>query len=247
MTIQKNKKIFIVYINNNFFYEKLFIDFLKKKPKISKIISIPSSQKINLSKIIYYLRFYKLKGFLYLVLLNILYKIKSKIKKICKEQKIDYLEIKSFKILKKTILITENIDLIISTVDIKIDEQLLKKPKDGWVNVHCGDLRKYRGVNSPFWTMLNDEKELTMSIHLMREKFDDGPLIIEKKIKNEKLPFFLTIKKLFSLASDDLYNMCENYSLVTSAQLIDNNNSKYFSEPKIKDSEIFLKKGLKYI
>jgi hypothetical protein len=94
--------------------------------------------------------------------------------------------------------------------------------------------------------MLNDEKELTMSIHLMRKKFDDGPLIIEKKIKNKRLPFFLTIKKLFSLASDNLYNLCEDYNLVSNAKLIDNNNSKYFSEPTIKDSKIFLKKGLKY-
>lgn len=247
MTIQKNKEIFIVYINNNFFYEKLLIDFIKKKPKISKIISIPSKQKLNVSKLIYYLRFYKIKGFLYLVLSNILYKIKNELKKNCKKQKIDYLEIKSFEIFKKTILKTENIDLIISTVDTKIDEELLAKPKDGWANIHCGDLRKYRGINSPFWTMLNDEKELTMSIHLMRKKFDDGPLIIEKKIKNEKLPFFLTIKKLFSLASDNLYNICENYNLVSNAKLIDNNNSKYFSEPTIKDSKIFLKKGFKYI
>ena len=46
-TINKyNKKILIVYLNNNFFYEKLFLDFLKNTSNISKVISIPSKQKM---------------------------------------------------------------------------------------------------------------------------------------------------------------------------------------------------------
>tara|TARA_B110000027_G_C16121629_1_gene303384 strand:+ start:5242 stop:5985 length:744 start_codon:yes stop_codon:yes gene_type:complete len=247
MTKKFNKKIYIVYINNNFFYEKLHLDFIRRTQNISKVISIPSKQKLNLKKLLYYYCFYNFKGFLFLIINNLISKFKKDVQNECKKKEIDYSEFKSFEKFQNEILKEKDIDLIISTIDIKIERNLLEIPKDGWLNVHCGDLRKYRGINSPFWTMLNEENFLTMTLHKMGIQYDDGPIIIEKKIVNNKLPFFETIKILFSLASKELSNLLDNYDQMYNIQIIDTKNSKYFTEPKVEESKKFLKKGLKFI
>lgn len=247
MMQDNNKKIYVVYINNNFFYEKLFLDFIKKSPNITKVISVPSKTKLNFEKLIYYLKFYKLKAFIYLSFKNLISGYKKEVKKECIKNKIIYKEYNNFNEFRDEVLSSDNLDLIISTIDTKVDEAMLSKPKNGWLNVHCGDLRKYRGINSPFWTMLFDEKELTMTIHLMSFEYDKGPIILEKKIINKNLTFFKTIKTLFSIASEELANLMLDYNKILNPKTIDYKRSKYFSEPKIEDSKKFLKKGLKYI
>lgn len=241
------KKIYIVYLNNNFLYEKLHFDLLKKTKNISKIISVPSKKKINFKRIIYYYRFYSLKGFLFLIINTLISKFKKEVQNECIQNGIDYLEFKSFEDFKNKILKEDDIDLIISTIDHKIEEKLLKSPKDGWINIHCGDMRKYRGVNTPFWTMLNEENFLTMTLHKMAVGYDTGPIIIEKKIVNNKLPFFKTIKILFSAASIELSNLVNNYDNIYNTQIVDKKNSKYYNEPEIKESKKFFRKGLKFI
>ena len=247
MTKKSDKKIYIVYINNNFFYEKLHLDFLKKTQNISKVFSVPSKQKLNLKKLLYYYRFYNLKGFLFLIMNNLVSKFKKEVQKECGKKGIDYIEYKRFEKFQEELLNEKDIDLIISTIDTKINQNLLEVPKDGWLNVHCGDLRKYRGINSPFWTMLNEENFLTMTLHKMGVEYDDGPIVIEKKLINNKLPFFETIQILFSVASKELSNLINDYELLHNIQTIDTKNSKYFTEPKVEESKKFLEKGFKFI
>lgn len=247
MTQENNKKIYAVYIKNNFFYEKLFLDFIKKSPNITKVISIPSKNKLDIRKLIYYLKFYRLKAFIYLSFRNLISNYKQEVKNECKKNKIIYEDYKNFNEFRDEVLSSDKIDLIISTIDTKVDKTMLNKPENGWLNIHCGDLRKYRGINSPFWTMLFDEKELTMTIHLMNLEYDKGPIVIEKKIINKKLTFFNTIETLFSIASQELANLMLDYNKIFNPKTIDYKKSKYFSEPKIEDSRKFLKKGLRYI
>ncbi len=245
--IMSKKKILVVYNHNNFFYERLFLDFINKTNSIYRVISIPSKNKLTLKKIFYYYQFYGFYGFLYLVVNFLKSKLNNKIKKVCNKKKINYLKIGDHKKLKKEIIIIKKLDLIISCIDMKVDRELIKKPEDGWINVHCGDLRKYRGLNTPFWSMLNNEKKLTVTLHLMDIEYDKGPIVIEKKITNLKLPFFKTLQKLFATASKELIYLVSNYKIIKKAKYINNKYSKYFSEPKLKDSINFRKKGLKFI
>ena len=241
-----NKKIYIIYVNNNFLYEKLHFDLLKKTTTISKVILVPSRNKLNLRRLLYFYRFYNLKGFLFLIISNLISKLKKEVQNECNQRGIDYLEFKSFGDFEKEILKEKDIDLIISTVDNKIEKNLLEIAKDGWLNVHCGDLRKYRGVNALFRLMLNEENFLTMTLHKMDIVYDNGPVIIEKKLVNNKLPFFETIKILFSVASIELSNLVNNYDNIHNTQTIDK-KSRYYSEPEVKESKKFLEKGFRFI
>ena len=50
------------------------------------------------------------------------------------------------------------------------------------INTHPSLLPKYRGMHGLAWAMLNQEKELGFSIHLMNEFIDDGDILEQYKI-----------------------------------------------------------------
>lgn len=53
----------------------------------------------------------------------------------------------------------------------------------GILNAHMGDLPNYRGNACPNWAIINGEKEITISIHLIEgEKLDCGRVIVQAKL-----------------------------------------------------------------
>jgi methionyl-tRNA formyltransferase len=61
-------------------------------------------------------------------------------------------------------------------------QQLIEKKH---INIHYSMLPKYRGLHSTVWAILNDEKELGLSIHIMNEFIDDGPILYQHSIAND--------------------------------------------------------------
>ena len=57
------------------------------------------------------------------------------------------------------------------------------------VNFHSAILPKYRGRHGSVWAMINDEKELGVSIHEIDESFDNG-----KILSIESFPIFDEMK-----------------------------------------------------
>lgn len=53
------------------------------------------------------------------------------------------------------------------------------------INIHYSLLPKYRGLHSTVWAILNNEEYLGLTIHLMNEFIDDGPIIYQYKIEND--------------------------------------------------------------
>lgn len=51
------------------------------------------------------------------------------------------------------------------------------------INTHPSLLPKYRGVHALAWAMINMEKELGFSIHLMNEYVDDGDILEQFKVE----------------------------------------------------------------
>lgn len=52
-----------------------------------------------------------------------------------------------------------------------------------FINTHYALFPKYRGLHSIVWAMLNNEKNVGVTFHIMNEIFDAGPLLHQKKIK----------------------------------------------------------------
>ena len=80
-----------------------------------------------------------------------------------------------------------NTDLVVSMNFISIiPKWFLEKFKYGVINSHAGNLPKYKGNACPNWAILNDEKEICLTIHVMTEELDSGPIISQE---------FFTLKK----------------------------------------------------
>ena len=50
----------------------------------------------------------------------------------------------------------------------------------GIVNVHMGDLPRYRGNACPNWAILAGEPEVVLSMHRMVEELDAGPILLQR-------------------------------------------------------------------
>jgi methionyl-tRNA formyltransferase len=109
---------------------------------------------------------------------------------------INLAEVKNLKILnvskgdnKKSInfLKKNNVDLIILFGVKKISKLFLEKFKKKIFNLHGGDLKEYRGLDSHYWAIYhNDFKSLIVTLHTVELKLDTGKIVYEKKIKFNK-------------------------------------------------------------
>lgn len=69
---------------------------------------------------------------------------------------------------------------------IILNKDVLGIPSNGCINIHPSLLPKYAGPVPTAWAILNNEKEVGVTIHKMVKKIDAGPIMYQKKIKIKK-------------------------------------------------------------
>ena len=69
-----------------------------------------------------------------------------------------------------------------------IPKNLLDMPKYGVLNVHPSLLPKYRGPSPLQEQILNNEKDVGVSVMLVDERVDHGPVLTQKKVEMENWP-----------------------------------------------------------
>jgi len=69
-----------------------------------------------------------------------------------------------------------------------LPQSILDIPVHGTLNVHPSLLPKYRGPSPIESQIINDEKEVGVSIMVLDEKMDHGPLLIQEAIHERALP-----------------------------------------------------------
>jgi len=74
-----------------------------------------------------------------------------------------------------------------------IPEEILEIPPKGCLNVHPSLLPKYRGATPIQSTILNGDKETGVTIILMDEKMDHGPILAQRKLEIEEDESALTL------------------------------------------------------
>ena len=58
--------------------------------------------------------------------------------------------------------------------------------KNCCINIHYSLLPQYRGMHSTVWAILNDEPELGGTIHLMSQYIDDGDILYQFRVANDR-------------------------------------------------------------
>lgn len=80
-------------------------------------------------------------------------------------------------------ILKSNADLIIvGTWREKICKQTFSMPKIGTINIHPSLLPRYRGPNPYMQVIKRGEKKSGVTIHLMDENLDTGPILLQKEI-----------------------------------------------------------------
>jgi methionyl-tRNA formyltransferase len=67
-----------------------------------------------------------------------------------------------------------------------LPKEILEIPKYGCLNVHPSLLPKYRGPSPIQYAILNGDKETGVTIVLMDEKMDHGPILAQRKLEIEE-------------------------------------------------------------
>lgn len=101
---------------------------------------------------------------------------------------------------------------ILLAYGVIIPESVINIFSNGIINIHPSMLPKYRG-SSPIQTaLLNDDRETGVSVMLISQKMDAGPIIVQQKLKIEKSDNYSTLsEKLFSLGIELLLKNLEKY------------------------------------
>lgn len=66
------------------------------------------------------------------------------------------------------------------------------------LNIHYSLLPNYRGLHSTVWAILNDENYLGATIHVMNENIDDGPIVYQYKVANDRIKTSTEYMELFN-------------------------------------------------
>lgn len=88
-----------------------------------------------------------------------------------------------------------------------IKEPLLSLTPKGIISYHHGDFQKYRGIPPCFWALYYGESEMKVTIQILSEGVDCGPIVKEKVIpiyKNDSLKALhrRTYTQTYSLAAE---------------------------------------------
>lgn len=121
-------------------------------------------------------------------------------------------------------LITVSPDVIINQSQHILKKQLLAIPQYGVLNRHNALLPKNRGRLTPFWIVFKGESETGVTIHLVDEGIDSGPIVVQKRFNVEKNDTFNTIaKKNYEIASVAMLEALTKLENKTH-QLLENNS-----------------------
>jgi len=103
-----------------------------------------------------------------------------------------------------------------------ISKEFLKIPKLGFINIHASVLPRWRGAAPIQRAIMNQDKEIGISIMKIEEKLDSGPVLISKKFALDKNKNYGEIEKELSLEGANL--------LIKSLKEIENINTKFIRQ-----------------
>ena len=130
------------------------------------------------------------------------------IKKICNKSKIRFINSNSFKKLSKHIKFNNKKKYVLISIfsNLILNKSFLKKFKRRAYNVHPGLLPYYPGKNCVSGALYNNEKNTGVTLHLMINKIDRGPIIKQYKIKIQRNDNLLKLINKLKLCSVKLIN-----------------------------------------
>ncbi|MDC0495986.1 formyltransferase family protein [Planktomarina temperata] len=139
-------------------------------------------------------------------------------------------------------------DLIISlTANQIFKRDLLSIPKYGCINLHTSQLPSYRGIMPTFWALYNDEKRTGVSVFMIDDGIDTGPIIKQEIVEINNRSHRDLILKTKRLGVKLLLEAVENIATGAVAYIENKGNqASYYGKPTRDDVRHFIKKGKRF-
>ncbi len=181
--------------------------------------------------------------------------LKNKLNKICSINKIA--DINKIPVIKthdiNSAEVIDNIKkykpnfLLASHFNQLIKSEILDMPSLQCLNIHPSILPTYQGVDPVFYSLLDQKKEIGVTLHKMSEEFDSGENINQEKISVKKTDSLYSLNlQLFSAGA----KLATEYISGSKLESFENDKaleSNYDSWPSRKHIKNFKKKGLNLI
>ncbi len=107
----------------------------------------------------------------------------------CESKNIFYRSIKTKEDIKKVFYSFDNIDMVVvASFGIIFDNKMLQYPKYDVINIHPGILPEYRGRHPLPQAILNNDRYMGLTAHIMTLEIDKGKVlnIVKKEIDYQK-------------------------------------------------------------
>lgn len=127
---------------------------------------------------------------------------------------------------------------IIMTFPFFIPKELLSLPPKGFINFHYGRLPQYRGPEPIFNQVAKQEKNPGLTIHVVTEELDAGPIILEETLTyNEDDTYGLLQKRLAESGAKLISILMKVISFGTMIPCVpqDETQAAYHTKPAVKD------------
>lgn len=106
-------------------------------------------------------------------------------------------------------------DLVVSLRHMSIlGSRAIAVPRFGIINLHSGDLPKYRGVMATFRAMINREEQISSTLHWIKDsKIDRGAIISRSSIDiNYASSYYENLEQLYAAGSAQISKTVEEIS-----------------------------------
>ena len=101
---------------------------------------------------------------------------------------------------------TDNYELfLVASYGKIIPKEIFEIPKKKTLNIHPSLLPKYRGASPSQGQILNDEKEIGVTIMQIEETMDTGPIIVQKKIPVDEVFGRKELEKILAVEGARLF------------------------------------------
>ncbi|MCF6190651.1 MAG: hypothetical protein L3J51_09235 [Cocleimonas sp.] len=112
-----------------------------------------------------------------------------------------------------------------------------------FLNIHPSLLPNYKGVDPVFFALLDQNKEIGVTLHKMAESFDSGEILRQKPIKSDlSRSLFMINNQLFEEGAELAIKWIANTQL-KSVDIVDNTLGQYDSWPSTEQIKRYKKKG----
>lgn len=120
-----------------------------------------------------------------------------------------------------------------------VPESVFSIPVQGSFNIHWSLLPEYRGANTLNWTLVNGEERTGVTIHMIDQGVDTGPVVVRKEIEIEPEDNAVTLRDRLAVLCTEMIKETVPRMLSGSVELSRQDEKKAVTWPRRKPEDGF--------